>query len=684
MLLALAGITACSLGIAMFLQDQTLASVLGSTARQRAKVAVQLSSSLLEQHLDGRSAVYSALVETQPLRRRLLNLHRTGIVPALQDLARAQSAAQALLFDADGTLLASSSEPPLLDAPPWRSTLTGSPHAASSALVIPMVEASPRTLVVLEPLDPQLIAAWAARCEVGLLLHEGPAPADALVVRRFGSLALLADLGLRAEEQAVRITRRNLLAAGVVTLAIALLVGSVLSRGLTRPILQMRSAAERIGRGDFDAALPRTRSDELGELAGAIAAMAHRLAQQQDHHERSRSELQQLNSALQESRDAAEAADQAKNEFLANITHELRTPMNGVIGMLTLLLDSNLAPDQREQGEVALRSAESLLTLINDLLDYTRLEQERLTIDQKPFNLREVLADSVRAIATRAEAKGLALRTHYPAGALDVFLGDAVRLRQVLNSLLDNAIKFTDAGSIEVSIGATPALNERAHVTVAVQDTGIGIADASMDRIFESFTQVDGSSTREHGGAGLGLALCRQLVQRMGGKLGAFSQEGRGTVVWLELDLPLAASGHDPESSGDRPAMLAHVLLVEVSPATRRVTTRLLKRLGCRVTDAENGMQGVALMRNGTFDVVLMDCQMSNFDGFEAAATMRRLPQGQRVPIVGLTTNPRDAERIAAGQCAFDAALSKPVSSEALAATISQLGMVGARSPARA
>ncbi len=392
-------------------------------------------------------------------------------------------------------------------------------------------------------------------------------------------------------------------------------------------------------------------------------------------------ELLGVNRDLTEARDRAEAASRAKSEFLANMSHELRTPMNGVLGMTELVLLTPLSPDQRESVTTAYNSAASLLDLLNDILDFSKIEAGKLELDASPFELRPLLDSTLAVVRLTAERKGLQLALdvdpQVPAG----LVGDAGRLRQVLVNLLGNAVKFTEHGEVRVSVDAVRRAGDRVELRLGVRDTGIGIAADKQDRIFGAFIQADGSTTRKFGGTGLGLAISNRLVALMGGRIAVESTPGTGSLFHFTIELGVHAGAlHDeeaPAASAPRAAAATarsglHVLLAEDNAVNQRVAQRFLERLGHQVTVANDGREAVDHWRQRPFDLVLMDIQMPEMDGFEAVAVIRAAEKdrGMRTPVIALTAHAMSGDRERCLAAGMDGYLTKPVKLAQLVAAI--------------
>ncbi|CAH2599214.1 Histidine kinase [Rhodovastum atsumiense] len=393
-------------------------------------------------------------------------------------------------------------------------------------------------------------------------------------------------------------------------------------------------------------------------------------------------ERRQNEQALATARDAAEAAGRARSDFLAVMSHEIRTPLHGIIGVAGLLLEMKLGATEQHYVRIVLESGNHLLQLINDILDFSRLDAARLELDDTAFDVRDVAGNAIELLSSEARAKGLTLGLDIAGDVPRRASGDARRLRQVLLNLLGNGIKFTAAGSVRLGVAALPAEPGRVRLAFTVTDTGIGIAPDAQERLFTAFTQVDSSISRRFGGSGLGLAICRRLVEQMGGGIAVESAPGKGSTfrfdILLRADAAEPAPGGmapaaDPAEPAERPQGL-HVLLAEDNATNRLVATRMLERLGHRVTAVTNGLEALQAVSAAMPDVVLMDVMMPEMDGLTATSTIRRLPGPEaRVPIIGLTANALRGDEVACLSAGMDHFATKPISADRLADAIAQV-----------
>ena len=386
---------------------------------------------------------------------------------------------------------------------------------------------------------------------------------------------------------------------------------------------------------------------------------------------------------LEELKTKAEAAGVAKTQFLSTMSHELRTPLTGIIGFSDLLLRTQQSPsEQRRFLELQREAAHALLVVVADVLDYAKAEAGRLELEITPFSPRALIDEAVAVVDPGIKAKGLELRVTVAPSVPAGLAGDGARIHQVLLNLLSNALKFTKAGSIELRVDYQSRNGGVPLLCLQVIDTGIGIAADMLDRLFQQFSQIDGSNTRHYGGSGLGLAICRKLVELMGGALGVESEAGRGSLFWIELPLALAAP---PQAlDAPRPSQPRRILLAEDVVANQILVTAILEARGHAVDVVDDGVAAVTALRRTAYDLVLMDIQMPIMNGIDATKAIRADEGSERhTPIVALTANAsaQDSERcLAAG---MDAYVAKPIDEPLLLATIDRLTARSAIEPAR-
>jgi signal transduction histidine kinase/CheY-like chemotaxis protein len=509
-------------------------------------------------------------------------------------------------------------------------------------------------------------------------------------LRELIELTVQAGIAAMARSEAnYLVSRKVVIACLIATLLLSAGLAYWLARSITTPLRAMVGATERIGRGDLSERVTLTSRDEFGQLATSFNQMVDGLAAA--HHELAEmnrslegrvatrtAELLAANEDLVVTRDDAQAASRAKSDFLANMSHEIRTPMNGVIGMTELALDTELSTEQRGYLGAVKSSADSLLTIINDILDFSKIEAGKLEFESVQFRIRDCLGDALRAIAVRADEKGLELAYDVAHDIPDVLSGDPGRLRQVVLNLIGNAIKFTREGEVVLQVETVERAEKTTRLRFVVTDTGIGIPPEKQAKIFQPFTQADGSSTRLYGGTGLGLTISSQLVARMGGEITVESGVGRGSIFRFTADFGIA------EATAIVPVRLPsleglRVLIVDDNATNRRILEGTLSHWAMRPTSVSGGTEALAAIAATAadpFPLILLDAYMPEMDGFMFAERLRMMSNAPTPTIMMLSSGGQRGDAARCREVGIKAYLLKPLKrSELLQAILTTLSV---------
>ncbi|MEX1668072.1 response regulator [Zhongshania guokunii] len=446
---------------------------------------------------------------------------------------------------------------------------------------------------------------------------------------------------------------------GLLSMFISIALAWLISRRLSRPLAEITQVTKNIAEGNYLSRIETFNRGELGELQTHINDMAKSIEQQQD-------ELKEHLQLLQIAKEEADQANSAKSMFLATMTHELRTPMNGALGMLQLLSNTKLDAEQNHYIDIARESSEHLLNIVNNILDFSKIEKGELKLQDRYFSAPQLFDNLLAPLRYDAEKKGLTFSTYIdPQLETLKILGDDTRIRQILLNLAANSVKFTHQGSITIRLSALEIASEQLNLELKISDTGIGISDADQKIIFNSFRQADGSHRRRYGGSGLGLAIVRRLCELMGAQIELNSERDRGSDFYVRWSAPYQLN--NTQVSKSKPLLgdslnAKSALIVEDNRINQLLMDNILRRWGMHTTCCDNGEEALVELKKQHFDVILMDLQMPIMDGFEATKIIRQQEEYAETPIIALTANNFQEDREQCFAVGMNDFLSKPVS----------------------
>ena len=502
---------------------------------------------------------------------------------------------------------------------------------------------------------------------------------------RFNFMAIILEIPKTVILERIDSAKKQSIILVFSIILIAIIAAVTLTNYLISPLIKISNAAKDFAYGNFKAYLPTDNEDEIGELARSIKDMGVQIEERTNKLVRSQEELEieveERTADLQEALYKAKKANSTKEEFLTNMSHEVRTPMNGIIGILNLLSNTNITEKQMEYIDAIRTSSKALLNIINDILDFTNIEAGKINFEYVPFNLKDLTEDIVISLRSNIN-KSISLDFEWKAGSFEYVVSDPWRMSQIISNLVNNAIKFTNEGFVKVSIEKKVLSDDDCEYTISIEDSGIGIPEEKMQAIFEKFGQVEDHSFRKFGGAGLGLAICSELLKIMGGsKIEVSSEVGVGSKFWFTLEIPIASEevieklqeNNQTDKKLENIFKGTRVLLAEDNRINVMVMTDLLEKYGCTFSVASNGYEAAQIFAKEKFDLILMDCRMPEMDGYEATEAIRKMEQKEEVketPIIALTANAIKEDEERCLTIGMNGYIRKPIDEENLVKSI--------------